>query len=101
MLFISKISGDDAMKGRAVNIQNGLTGKVSGLTIQTVNNSVLRIPALRCVASALTGNNQPLLVVDGAPMDLNFINSINPNDVQDVTLLKERHRRCLGRTGWR
>ncbi|MDF2193356.1 SusC/RagA family TonB-linked outer membrane protein [Paraflavitalea sp. CAU 1676] len=86
---ISKISGDDAMKGRAVNIQNGLTGKVSGLTIQTVNNGVFadtRI-TLRGIRS-LTGNNQPLLVVDGAPMDLNFINSINPNDVQDVTLLK-------------
>jgi len=86
---ISKISGDDASKGRAVNIQNGLTGKVSGLNIQTVNNGVkadTRI-TLRGIRS-LTGNNQPMLVVDGAPMDLSFINSLSPSDVQDVTVLK-------------
>jgi len=28
------------------------------------------------------------LVLDGSPLDLRFINSINPNDVSDVTILK-------------
>ncbi|MBO9565380.1 MAG: SusC/RagA family TonB-linked outer membrane protein [Niastella sp.] len=86
---IAKISGDDASKAHSVNVQNGLTGKISGLNIQTVNNGVFadtRI-TLRGIRS-LTGNNQPLLVVDGAPMDLSYINSLSPQDIQDVTVLK-------------
>ena len=65
------------------------TGKVSGLNIQTVNNGVFadtRI-TLRGIRS-LTGNNQPMLVVDGVPISLGYISSINPNDIADVTILK-------------
>ncbi len=72
-----------------VNLQNGLTGKVSGLNIQTVNNGVFantRI-TLRGIRS-LTGNNQPMLVLDGVPISLSYISSVNPNDVADVTILK-------------
>ena len=29
-----------------------------------------------------------MLVVDGVPIALGFINSLNPNDIQDVTVLK-------------
>jgi TonB-linked SusC/RagA family outer membrane protein len=86
---ITKIGGDDATKAKPINVQNGLTGKVSGLNIQTVNNGVFaetRI-TLRGIRS-LTGNNQALLVIDGSPMPLSLISTINPNDVQDVTILK-------------
>ena len=86
---VAKVGGTELTQARTVNLQNGLTGKVSGLNIQTVNNGVFadtRI-TLRGIRS-LTGNNQPLLVLDGVPMALGFINSINPNDIQDVTVLK-------------
>ena len=86
---IAKVGGTELTQARTVNLQNGLTGKVSGLNIQTVNNGVFadtRI-TLRGIRS-LTGNNQPLLVLDGVPMALGFINSINPNDIQDVSILK-------------
>jgi TonB-linked SusC/RagA family outer membrane protein len=85
----AKVKATELTQSRPVNLQNGLTGKVSGLNVQTVNNSVFgdtRI-TLRGIRS-LTGNNQPMLIVDGVPMALRFVNSLNPNDVQDVTLLK-------------
>lgn len=85
----AKVSGKEVTAARAVNIQNGLTGKVSGLNIATVNNGVFadtRI-TLRGIRS-LTGNNQPLLVVDGIPISLGFLNRINPNDVDDINILK-------------
>ncbi|MEY3436660.1 MAG: hypothetical protein RL335_1116, partial [Bacteroidota bacterium] len=78
----AKVAGKDVTAAKAVNIQNGLTGKVSGLNIATVNNGVFadtRI-TLRGIRS-LTGNNQPLLVVDGVPVALGFLNRLNPNDV--------------------
>lgn len=85
----AKIKAAELTQAKTVNLQNGLTGKVSGLNIQTVNNGVFantRI-TLRGIRS-LTGNNQPMLVLDGVPISLDFISSINPNDILDVNILK-------------
>ena len=85
----ARLDTKEVTSGNAVNIANGLTGKVSGLNIANVNNGVLgsnRI-TLRNIRS-LTGNNQPLLILDGLPISLSYLNSINPNDIADYTILK-------------
>jgi TonB-dependent SusC/RagA subfamily outer membrane receptor len=85
----TRIKNSELTQAHAVNLQQGLTGKVSGLNITTTNNSVFENTRinLRGIRS-LTGNNQPLLVLDGIPTPLAYISSLNPNDVQEVTLLK-------------
>ncbi|MBC7874013.1 MAG: TonB-dependent receptor plug domain-containing protein, partial [Ferruginibacter sp.] len=86
---VSKVKAAELTQAKSVNLQNGLTGKVSGLNVQTVNNGVFadtRI-TLRGIRS-LTGNNQPMLILDGVPINLSYISSINPNDITDVTILK-------------
>jgi TonB-linked SusC/RagA family outer membrane protein len=86
---IAKVTNKEVTQANPVNIQNGLTGKVSGLNIATTNNGVFndtRI-TLRGIRS-LTGNNQPLLVLDGSPVELNMLNRLNPNDIDDITILK-------------
>lgn len=86
---ITKVGGAELTRAKTTNFQNGLQGKVSGLNIQNSNNGVTgstRI-TLRGIRS-LTGNNQPLLVVDGVPISLGFINNINPNDIADVNVIK-------------
>ncbi|WP_170234114.1 SusC/RagA family TonB-linked outer membrane protein [Segetibacter aerophilus] len=86
---VSRLGNKELTQASPVNIQNGLTGKVSGLNIASTNSSVFgdtRI-TLRGIRS-LTGNNQPLLVVDGAPVPLNQLSRLNPNDVEDITILK-------------
>jgi TonB-linked SusC/RagA family outer membrane protein len=85
----AKVKSAELTQAKVVNLQNGLTGKVSGLNVQTVNNGVFadtRI-TLRGIRS-LTGNNQPMLIVDGVPISLSYLSTINPNDVADVTILK-------------
>lgn len=85
----AKVKAPELTQAKVVNLQNGLTGKVSGLNIQTVNNGVFadtRI-TLRGIRS-LTGNNQPMLILDGVPISLGLISTINPNDIADVTILK-------------
>jgi TonB-linked SusC/RagA family outer membrane protein len=85
----ARVSNSEFTAANAVNVQNGLTGKVSGLNISTVNNGVFadtRI-TLRGIRS-LTGNNQPLLVLDGSPVSLSMLNNLNPNDIEDITVLK-------------
>jgi TonB-linked SusC/RagA family outer membrane protein len=76
-------------QGRSVNIEQALNGKVSGLNISTVNSSVfenakINIRGIR----SLTGNNSPMLVVDGAPTPLSYLSTIPPDDVQSLTVLK-------------
>ncbi len=71
-----------------VNAVNGLAGKVSGLNIQTVNSGELggtRI-SLRDIRS-LTSDNSPLLVVDGIIMRLQTLSSIDPNNIEEISIL--------------
>jgi TonB-linked SusC/RagA family outer membrane protein len=85
----TKISGLDINKGKAVNLGAALSGKVAGVAIQNVSSDVFgetRI-TIRGIRS-LTGNNQPMLILDGVPISLSYINSINPNDIESTTLLK-------------
>lgn len=86
---IAKINNAQITQAAPVNLANGLTGKVSGLQVNTVNNGVganVRL-TLRGNRSFL-GNNQALLVVDGVISDISFLPSINPNDIDNTTILK-------------
>jgi len=77
-------------QAKATNVATALEGKVSGLDINTTNNGVN--PSTRIILRgnrSITGNNQALLVVDGMPIDDDsYLNTINPEDIQDVTVLK-------------
>ncbi|QRM88037.1 SusC/RagA family TonB-linked outer membrane protein [Lacinutrix sp. WUR7] len=71
------------------DIIQGLSGKVSGLQINTTSvgvNSDTRI-VLRGVRS-ITGNNQALVVIDGVISTANFLKSINPNSIESVNVIK-------------
>ena len=37
---------------------------------------------------SLTGNNNPMLLLDGVPVSLNYLSSLNPNDIDNVNILK-------------
>jgi len=77
-------------EGKSTNVATALEGKVSGLQVNTTDNGVN--PSTRIVLRgnrSITGNNQALLVVDGMPIDDNsYLNTINPEDIQDITVLK-------------
>lgn len=84
-----KVSSRELTQVNAVNVAGGLTGKVSGLNVTGVSSGVFEDVRmnLRGIRS-LTGNNNPLLVVDGVPMSLNFMSNLNPNDIENVSVLK-------------
>ncbi|HUM47609.1 MAG TPA: carboxypeptidase-like regulatory domain-containing protein, partial [Chitinophagales bacterium] len=74
------VSGDDMNKSGSGNALSELNGKVSGLTI--INSAGTpgsgTYVRLRGVTS-LTGNNQPLIIVDGIPID-NSVNVYDPTN---------------------
>jgi TonB-linked SusC/RagA family outer membrane protein len=83
---------DDLIKDRPVaNITQALQGTSPNLIIQqrsmNPNDNTMNIN-IRGVSSM--NNNDPLLVVDGMIMNsVNAMNTINPNDIESVSVLKD------------
>lgn len=101
---VSEIKGEELTKAKETNVINSLAGKVAGLVIQnTAGGASGSTRVLLRGNTEMTGNNQPLYVVDGVPLDnTNFasagteggydlgdgISAINPDDIETMTVLK-------------
>lgn len=98
----ARVTGEEINRASPSNILTGLTGKVSGLSINATSASInpqMRV-LLRGIRSFGEGsNNLPLIIVNGAPLSfgadqqaatvmMDFINNINPNDIESVNILK-------------
>lgn len=95
------LKAKDLENTKETNFLNGLTGKLAGVRI---TNSQGDMGSSRIVIrgeTSISGNNQPLFVVDGVPVDnsqLNFggatrdfknaIADLNPNDIESLSVLK-------------
>ena len=79
-----------------INAVTALAGKVSGLNILTKNNGVN--PSTGIVLrgfKSLTGNNQALIVIDGVIQASASLNSLNPNDIASIVVLKSSNATVL------
>lgn len=80
----------DKIATRSVsNITNAMSGQVAGVQMTSDNgqpgeSAKIRIRGIGSMASS----NDPLYVVDGVPYDGN-ISSINPSDIESLTVLKD------------
>jgi TonB-linked SusC/RagA family outer membrane protein len=84
----SVIKAEALVTGKAVNIAGGLQGKVAGLQINATNGGV--DPNYRLILRgqrSLTGNNQALVVLDNVIVPNEVLGSLNPDDVEDLTVL--------------
>ena len=86
---VTSVSAASLTETNVTNLANGLTAKVAGLGVFTLDNSI--DPTVSVVLRgnrSLEGNNNALIVLDGVPIPGADISSINPNDVADVSVLK-------------
>ena len=93
---LQSVSVKDFNRGAITGAQELLAGKVPGVTITTDGSpgagSAIRIRG----ESSLSASNDPLIVIDGVPMDnsgisgaRNVLNILNPNDIESFTVLKD------------
>ncbi|MBZ9730011.1 SusC/RagA family TonB-linked outer membrane protein [Salegentibacter sp. JZCK2] len=94
---VEKISSESFNQGAVVSPEQLIAGKSAGVRItpgsgEPGGGSEIRIRG----GSSLSGNNSPLIVVDGIPLDQrgvqgvrNQLNSINPNEIEDFVILKD------------
>ena len=85
----AKVADKELTRAGASNVMNGMTGKVSGLQINTINNGVNPETKITLRGNRhFLASNQALVVLDGIPVSATYLNSINPNDIESVSVLK-------------
>jgi TonB-linked SusC/RagA family outer membrane protein len=91
----AKVDASEIVAVKSDNFVNALSGKVAGVQISSVSSqpgSGTRITIRG--GSSITGNNQPLFVVNGIPFDAANSNSssgfadIDPNSIESLSVLK-------------
>jgi TonB-linked SusC/RagA family outer membrane protein len=83
-----QIKSKDLVQAKQINVMNGLTAKVSGLQVTTVNNGLFAPTRITLRGNrSLTGNNQALIIVDGS-IYYNDISNLNPDDIESINVLK-------------
>ncbi|RYD54285.1 MAG: SusC/RagA family TonB-linked outer membrane protein [Sphingobacteriales bacterium] len=83
------VSGEQLANKNVSNVSQALAGEVSGVRVinpsgQPGTSATIRIRGI----GSVNGNRDPLYVVDGVPFT-GFVNSINPNDIATMTVLKD------------
>lgn len=100
----TQVKNDELTKARGSSVVNSLQGKVSGVSISSASGSPgASSKVILRGMSSISGNNQPLYVVDGVPINNEVVNStslnggldfgnrandINPDDVESMSILK-------------
>ncbi len=110
------VSPEQVTTNRTVNFMNALQGKIAGVNISSLGTGAAGTSKIRIRGqSSFSGQNSPLIVINGVPIDnTNFgqnngntggdnsignrdrnysdggdgLSSINPDDIQDMTVLK-------------
>lgn len=103
---LQEVKGEQILSARETNVTNALSGQVAGLQIVRSSNGPAGSSKINLRGNnSLTGDNQPLIVVDGIPMsntagaanndmwnpspDMgNGLSDLNPDDIESMSVLK-------------
>ncbi|RPE00177.1 SusC/RagA family TonB-linked outer membrane protein [Aureibaculum marinum] len=94
---VSSVKAEEINKGAIASPEQLLVGKIAGVQVTTGGGapgtgSTIRIRG----GSSLTATNNPLIIIDGVPIDndgvsgtRNPLNIVNPNDIESYSVLKD------------
>jgi TonB-linked SusC/RagA family outer membrane protein len=99
---VTEVKSDEIVKSNATDVLNSITGKVAGVRITNSSGAAGASPYITIRgAASITGNNQPLFVVDGVPIlsgegDYGVDGvatskrtiDLNPEDIESISVLK-------------
>lgn len=102
---VGKVDGAELSRVANENVLSGIAGKVPGVAISSTGGTGSSVSMIIRGATSLVNDNQPLFVVDGVPIANtlnnvsqmgkdnkvdygNAISSLNPEDIESVSILK-------------
>ncbi|HRP55832.1 SusC/RagA family TonB-linked outer membrane protein [Agriterribacter sp.] len=102
---VEEVAGKEMTRVAQENVLNAMSGKVAGVTINQTGAAGSSVSMIIRGATSLNSDNQPLFVIDGVPVANtinnvtqvgtdnrvdygNAIGSLNPDDIENVSILK-------------
>jgi TonB-linked SusC/RagA family outer membrane protein len=98
----SVVKADAIRDVPTLSFENAMSGKVAGMQITTVSGQAGSTSSIRVRGiGSMNASNEPLYVIDGVPVisgnvtqmgiytSSNVMNSINPSDIESITVLKD------------
>lgn len=72
------------------NFTDALAGQVSGLSVLSAAGDPSASATIRLRGiNSIQSSSQPLFILDGAPIDASFYATLNPADIESITVLKD------------
>lgn len=84
---VGSVKGESIADRKVTQLSQALQGAVSGVLVTRNNNAPGATANIRIRGVTTIGDSNPLIIVDGVPVD--NLNDVNPNDVQDMSVLKD------------
>ncbi len=87
---ISTVGGEKMEKTPTASFTDALSGAVSGLSVLSNSGdpSAEASVRLRGIGS-INASTEPLYILDGAPISSTVFSTLNPSDIQNITVLKD------------
>jgi len=99
---VQEVKGTQLVEARSANVVNALSGRIAGVRVNSNggpgSGSTVQIRG----SSSISGNNQPLVVIDGVPIDQSTsqkvsdgekqfgggLSEISPDNIKEISVLK-------------
>jgi TonB-linked SusC/RagA family outer membrane protein len=89
-IAVTSISSGTIENRPDANVLNTVQGQIAGVNITSSNGQPGSKPTVIIRGySTINGNTDPLYVIDGFPTNADSFRSINPNDIEEFTTLKD------------
>ncbi|MDR2450134.1 MAG: TonB-dependent receptor [Prevotellaceae bacterium] len=89
---VAGVSGSEVIVTKNENVQNMLTGKIAGVRVWQKSAE----PGVFNNAFDIRGLGSPLVVIDGVPRTMGDFQRLNPNDIDDISVLKDASAAIYG-----
>ena len=87
---VGKVNSEKLAKVATANFTDALAGQVSGLSVLSSSGDPSKSASIRLRGvSSINASTTPLFILDGAPISSSMFNTLNPGDIENITVLKD------------